>query len=75
MPELDCLKEKRAYQFWQGITVVTEISFVGRLISTVETAHRALWSVAAVGAVIALAFGVFGLHRQIERRIDQVGKL
>lgn len=75
MPELDRLKEKLAYlKFWQGMTVVTEISLVGWLISTVETAHRALWSVAAVGAIV-LAFGVFALHRQIERRIDQIGKL
>ena len=54
--------------------VVTEISLVGWLISTADTADRALWSFAAVGVVL-LGFGIFALHRQIERRIDQIGSL
>ena len=75
MPELDRLKEQVAYlKFWQGIMVVTEISLVGWLISTVDTADPALWSFAAVG-IILLGFGIFALHRQIERRIDQIGSL
>ena len=75
MPELDRLKEQVAYlKFWQGIMVVTEVSLVGWLISTPDTAHPALWSFAAVGVVL-LGFGIFALHRQIERHIDQIGRL
>jgi hypothetical protein len=75
MSELDRLKEQLAYlKFWQGIMVVTEISLVGWLISTASTADAALWAFAAVGVVL-LGFGIFALHRQIERRIDQIGRL
>jgi len=75
VPELDRLKEQVAYlKFWQGIMVVTEVSLVGWLISTPDTAHPALWSFAAVGVVL-LGFGIFALHRQIERRIDEIGRL
>lgn len=75
MSELDRLKEQVAYlKFWQGIMVVTEISLVGWLISTTDTADRALWFFAAVGVVL-LGFGIFALHRQIERRIDQIGRI
>ena len=54
--------------------VVTEITVVGWLISTPDTADPVLWSVAAVGAVL-LGFGIFVLHRQIQRRIDEIGRL
>ncbi len=75
MSELDRLKEQVAYlKFWQGIMVVTEITVVGWLISTPDTADPVLWSVAAVGAVL-LGFGIFVLHRQIQRRIDEIGRL
>lgn len=75
MSELDRLKEQIAYlKFWQGIMVVTEISLVGWLISTAGTSDPALWSFAAVGVVV-LGFGILALHRQIERRIDQTGRL
>ena len=75
MPELDRLKEQLAYlKFWQGIMVVTEITLVGWLISTPDSANPMLWSIAAAGAVV-LGVGIFLVHRQIERRIDQIGKL
>ena len=75
MSELDRLKEQLVYlRFWLGIMVVTEITLVGWLISTPNTAAPVLWSLAAVGAVL-LGFGIFLLHRQVERRIDQIGKL
>ena len=54
--------------------VVTEITLVGWLISTPETANHVLWSLAAVGAVL-LGVGIFIVHRRIERRIDEIGKL
>jgi hypothetical protein len=75
MSELDRLKEQLVYlRFWLGIMVVTEITLVGWLISTPETANHVLWSLAAVGAVL-LGVGIFIVHRQIERRIDEIGKL
>jgi len=54
--------------------VVTEITLVGWLISTPNTADPVLWSLAAVGVVL-LGFGIFLLHRQIERRIEEVRRL
>jgi hypothetical protein len=75
MSELDRLKEQLVYlRFWLGIMVVTEITLVGWLISSPKTADPVLWSIAAVGAVL-LGVGIFLLHRQVERRIDQIGKL
>jgi hypothetical protein len=73
--ELDRLKEQLVYlRFWLGIMVVTEITLVGWLISTPNTADPLLWSLAAVGAVL-LGIGIFIVHRRIERRIDDIGKL
>jgi len=73
--ELDRLKEQLVYlRFWLGIMVVTEITLVGWLVSTPKTADLLLWSIGAIGAVL-LGFGIFLLHRQVERRIDQIGKL
>ena len=75
MSELDRLKEQLVYlRFWLGIMVVTEITLVGWLISTPNTADPVLWSLAAVGVVL-LGFGIFLLHRQVERRIEEVGRL
>ena len=75
MSEFDRLKEQLVYlRFWLGIMVVTEISLVGWLISTAGSSDPALWSFAAVGVVV-LGFGIFALHRQIERRIEQIGRL
>ena len=75
MSELDRLKEQLVYlRFWLGIMIVTEITLVGWLVSTPKTADSLLWSIGAIGAVL-LGFGIFLLHRQAERRIDQIGKL
>ena len=75
MSELDRLKEQLVYlRFWLGIMVVTEITLVGWLISTPTSANPTLWSIGAFAAVL-LGFGIFLVHRQIERRIDQIGKL
>jgi hypothetical protein len=54
--------------------VVTDISLVGWLASAADTATPALLSFAVVGIVV-LSSGIFLLHRQIERRIDQIGSL
>ncbi len=75
MPELDRLKEQVAYlKFWQGIVVVTDISLGGWLISASDTAAP-LTFVLAVAGVVLLSLGIVVLHRQVERRIDQIGKL
>ena len=75
MPELDRLKEQLAYlKFWQGIMVVTDISLVGWLVSTADDA-RALTGLLAIIGIIALTVGIVVLHRQIEQRINQIGRL
>ncbi len=75
MSELDRLKEQLVYlRFWLGIMVVTDISLVGWLASTADTATPSLLSFAIVGIVL-LSLGILFLHRQIERRIEQVGRL
>ena len=75
MSELDRLKEQLVYlRFWQGIMVVTEISLVGWLISAADAAPSTLLFFAIVGIVL-LGLGIFLLHRHIERRIEQIGRL
>lgn len=75
MSELDRIKEQLVYlRFWLGIMVVTDISLVGWLASTVETATTALL-VFAIAGIVVLSLGIFLLHRQIERRIEQIGRL
>ena len=75
MSELDRLKEQLAYlKFWQGIMVVTDISLLGWLVSTADST-RALTVVLAIIGVVALTFGIVVLHRQVERRIDEIGRL
>ena len=49
-------------------------SLVGWLISTPNTADPILWSLAAIG-VVSLGFGIFLLHRQVERRIEEIRRL
>lgn len=75
MSELDRLKERLVYlRFWLGIMVVTEITLVGWLISTPTSGNPTLWFIATFGAVV-LGVGIYLVHRQVERRIDQIGKL
>jgi xanthosine utilization system XapX-like protein len=75
MSELDRIKEQLAYlKFWQGIMVVTDISLVGWLVSAADTARPLPIALAVVG-VVSLTVGIVIVHRHIERRIDQIGKL
>ena len=75
MSELDRLREQIAYlKFWQGIVVVTDISLAGWLISASDTAARLTFALAVAGVVL-LSLGIVILHRQIERRIDQIGRI
>jgi hypothetical protein len=73
--ELDRVKEQLVYlRFWIGIMVVTEITLVGWLVATPSSPHPTLWF---SGLSLALVFflGIVLVHRQIERRINQVGTL
>jgi len=73
--ELDRVREQIAYlKFWQGIMVVTDISLVGWVVSTADTSGRLMFGLAAFG-VVMLTLGILALHRQIDRRIDQTGRL
>lgn len=54
--------------------VVTDISLVGWLASTADTVTPTLLSFAIVGIVV-LSLGIFLIHRQIERRIEHIGRL
>ena len=75
MSELDRLREQIAYlKFWQGIVVVTDISLAGWLISASDTAALLTFALAVAGVVL-LSLGIVILHRQIERRIDQIGRI
>jgi hypothetical protein len=73
--QLDRLKEQVAYlKLWQGIVVVTDISLAGWLLSAGNAAHPITVFLAVLGIVL-LSFGIVVLHRQIERRIEQIGVL
>jgi hypothetical protein len=73
--QLDRLKEQVAYlKFWQGVVVVTDISLAGWLISAADAAHQVTVFLAMLGLIL-LSFGIVVLHRQIERRIEQIGVL
>jgi len=75
MPELDGLKERPVYlRLWLGILVVTEISLVGWLAATLETATPTLLSLAIAG-IISLGSGIVLLHRRMQRRVEQIRSL
>ena len=75
MSELDRIKEQLVYlRFWQGIMVGADMSLVGWLASASDTATPTLLSFAIV-VILVLSVGIFLLHRRIERRIEQIGRL
>ena len=75
MSEIDRLKEQLVYlRLWLGIIVVAEISLVGWVASAVETASTRLLLLATV-TVVLLGCGIYLLHRHIQRRIDEIGRL
>ena len=73
--ELDRLKEQLIYlRLWMGIVVVAEISLLGWLASAAENASDTVrWL--AIATAVLLGFGIYLLHRQIQRRIDEIGRL
>jgi hypothetical protein len=75
VPELDRLKEQVAYlKLWLGIMVVTDISLVGWLASAADGTRPVLVALAVI-TVALVTTGIVMVHRHIERRIDQIGKL
>jgi hypothetical protein len=75
VPELDRLKEQVAYlKLWQGMMVVADISLVGWLASAADGTRPVLISLAVI-TIALVTIGIVMVHRQIERRIDQIGKL
>jgi len=72
MSELDVAKEQIAYlKFWLGVMVVTDISLFGWLTSNASSTTLRLL-VGGCVAVIAITVGIALLHRQIERRIQEL---
>jgi len=69
------LREQLVYlRLGLGSVGVDEISLIGWLGSALETAPLRL-VVLAIATVALLGLGIFLLHRQIQRRIDEIGKL
>ena len=74
MTELDRVREQIAYlKLWQGIMIVTDISLIGWLVSAEDTEIKIF--ALAFGAAIALTCGIYAIHRLIDRRIDELGRL
>ena len=74
MTELDRVREQIAYlKLWQGIMIVTDISLIGWLMTADDTEIKIF--ALAFGAAIALTCGIYAIHRLIDRRIDELGRL
>jgi hypothetical protein len=75
MSKVDKAKEQLAYlKFWLGVMVVTDISLVGWLVSSADTApvHGVLGALVAVVVITAAGFTV---HRRVEHLIDALEDL
>ena len=53
---------------------MVDLGLAAKVASTADTVTPTLLSFAIVGIVV-LSLGIFLLHRQIERRIEQIGRL
>ena len=75
MSQLDVLKEKIAYlKLWLGIIVVTDISLVGWLLGNYTVAAWAL-IVGDVVAISVVSYGIYVLHKRIEKEIERLKEL
>jgi len=75
MSKSDKAKEQIAYlKFWLGVMVVTDISLVGWLVSSADSApvHKVGGAIVAVVVITAAGFAV---HRRIEQLIDALEEL
>ena len=62
------------FKLWLGIVVVTDISLIGWLIAVVDEVDR-LRVVLGVLGVVLLSFGAVLLHREIDQRMERIGRL
>ena len=75
MSELDVLKEKIAYlKLWLSVMVVTDISLVGWLLGSYSVANWALIA-GDVVAIFVISFGIYVLHKRIEKEIERLKEL
>lgn len=75
MSKSDKAKEQIAYlKFWLGVMVVTDISLVGWLVSSVDSAPG-LKVVGAIVAIVIITSVGFAAHRRVERLIDTLEEL
>jgi len=75
MAQLDRLKEEIGHlKLWEGIAVVIGTGLAGWLISTADEATPLTFGL-AVGGVAFMGVGILRMFRQVERRIDEMGKL
>ncbi len=75
MTQIDLLKEKIAYlKLWLGIIVVTDISLVGWLLGNYTVSNRTL-ILGDVVAILVVSFGIYVLHKRIEKEIERLKEL
>ena len=66
------MKEKIAYlKLWLGIIVVTDISLVGWLLGNYTVASWPL-IVGDVVAISVVSYGIYVLHKRIEKEIERL---
>ncbi len=75
MSKLDATKEEIGYlKLWLGIAVVTDISLFSWLITSVGSVGVFL-TATALAAVTGITGFAFTIHKQIEKRIDDLEDL
>ena len=75
MSKLDVAKEKIAYlKLWLGISLITDISLVGWLLSNGRSAS-AVMVLGALLAIISITSAAFAVHKRIEKHIDMLEDL
>ena len=73
--ELDRLKEEVGhYKLWEAAAVAIFATLTGWLVSNSETATRLTFGL-ATGGVILVGIGIVRVSRQIDSRIERIGKL
>ncbi len=75
MSKVDLAKEQIAYlKLWLGIMVAVGISLTGWLLSNFQSAHWFL-VLTDIGALVAIGFGGYAIHKRIEIKIAHLEEL
>jgi hypothetical protein len=75
MSKLDRAKEQIAYlKLWLGILVAAVVSLAGWLISNFQSVHWLL-AVSTTLALILICYAGYGMHSQIEEKINLLEEL